>query len=91
MARVNNVCKNLTAKFLQVNKSDCKTAMAMTDIEVEKKVEYGVDRKTEAERGMEDAADKVKAEAKAVENKIRDPDRDLDTEYTVEKVKEKLD
>lgn len=38
-----------------------------------------------------DAADKVKAGAKAVANKVRDPDRDLETEYRVEKIKEKLD
>lgn len=67
------------------------TAMTMTDIEVEKKVEFKVDKKTEAERDMEDAADKVRAGAKAVGNKIREPDKDLDTEYAVEKVKEKLD
>ena len=29
--------------------------------------------------------------AKAVFNKVKDPDRDLDTEYQKEKVKEKLD
>lgn len=40
---------------------------------------------------MEDAADKVKAGAKAVANKVRDPDKDLETEYQVEKAKEKLD
>ena len=40
---------------------------------------------------MEDAADKVKAGAKAVANKARDPDRDLETECRVEKAKEKLD
>jgi hypothetical protein len=63
----------------------------MTDIEVEKKTEYRVDRKTEAERDVEDAADKMKAGAKAIANKARDPDRDLETEYQVEKTKEKLD
>lgn len=67
------------------------TAMTMTDIEVEKKVEFKVDKKTEAERDMEDAADKVRAGAKAVGNKIHEPDKDLDTEYAVEKIKKKLD
>jgi hypothetical protein len=62
--------------------------MAMTDIEV-KKVEYLVDKKTEAERDMWDAADKVKAVAKAIENKIRG--RDLNAEYTVEKAKKRPD
>ncbi|MEW6605604.1 MAG: hypothetical protein AB1351_13085 [Thermoproteota archaeon] len=63
----------------------------MTDIEAEKKVEYKVDRKAEAEHDMDDAVDKVKAGAKTVENKIRQPNRNLDTEYAVEKAKEKLD
>jgi hypothetical protein len=40
---------------------------------------------------MEDAADKVKAGAKAMSKKVTDPDRDLETEYNVEKVKEKFD
>ena len=37
------------------------------------------------------AGDKIKAGAKAVANKIKDPDRDLGTEYDKEKVKEKVD
>ena len=61
------------------------------DYEVKKKVEYSVNRKSEAERDMEDAADKVKAGAKAVGSKLSDPDRDLETEYQKEKFKEKLD
>lgn len=61
------------------------------EYEVKKKVEYEVDRKTEAERDMEDAGDKMKAGAKAMGNKLADPDRDLETEYHKEKVKEKLD
>jgi hypothetical protein len=36
----------------------------------------------------EDAGDKLEAEAKAVANKVNDPDKDL-TEYEKEKVKEK--
>lgn len=62
----------------------------MTDV-VKKKIEYKVDRKTEAERDVEDASDKIQAGAKAVANKARDPDRDLETEYRFEKAKEKLD
>lgn len=40
---------------------------------------------------LENAGDKVKAGAKAVGNKLVDPDRDLETEYQKEKIKEKLD
>ena len=63
----------------------------MTDYEVKKKVEYNVDRKTEGEKDLEDASDKMQAGAKAVANKVSDPDRDLETEYNKEKLKEKLD
>jgi hypothetical protein len=66
------------------------TAIAMGEI-VEKKVEYRVERKSEAERDLEDAADKVKAGAKAVANKADESYRDLKTEYEKEKIKEKLD
>ena len=58
---------------------------------VKKKVEYTVDRKSEAERDLEDTGDKIKAGAKAVANKLDDSDKDLDTEYRKEKLKEKLD
>ena len=40
---------------------------------------------------LEDAGDKVKAGAKAVANKIADPDKDLDSEYHKEKIEEKMD
>ena len=63
----------------------------MTDYEVKKKVEYNVDRKTEGEKDLEDASDKMQAGAKAVANKVSNPDRDLETEYNKEKLKEKLD
>lgn len=56
-----------------------------------KKVEYDIDRKGEAERDLEDASDKVQAAAKAVSKKVVDPDRDLETEYKKEKIKEKFD
>lgn len=58
---------------------------------VKKKVEYTVDRKSEAERDLEDTGDKIKAGVKAVANKLDDSDKDLDTEYRKEKLKEKLD
>lgn len=59
------------------------------DYEVKSKVE--VNRKSETERNLEDAGDKIKAGAKAVGNKIKDPDKDLGTEYDKEKFKEKVD
>jgi hypothetical protein len=62
----------------------------MVDVE-EKKVEYKVERKSDAEHEMDNAADKVKAGAKAMGKKVTDPDRDLGTEYNVEKAKERLD
>jgi hypothetical protein len=40
---------------------------------------------------LEDAGDKVKAGAKAFGKKVADPDRDLESEYQEEKIKEKLD
>lgn len=84
---------NLSEQSLKANKSDSKTAIAMTgNIEVKKKVEYKVgDGKDDAERGLEDAGDKIKAGAKAVASKIDDPDRDLGAEYRKEKLKEKID
>ena len=48
----------------------------MTDTEIKKETTYKVDRKSEAERDAEDAGDKVKAGARALGNKIEDPDRD---------------
>ena len=67
------------------------TIITMGEYEIKKKTTYEVDRKGEAERDLEDASDKVQAGAKAVANKVKDPDRDLDTEYQKEKIKEKLD
>jgi hypothetical protein len=61
------------------------------EYEVKKKVEYEVDQKGDAERTLEDASDKVQAAGKVVGNKVADPDRDLETEYNKEKLKEKLD
>jgi hypothetical protein len=53
--------------------------------------EYEIEKKGDVESTVEDASDKVQAGAKAVANKIKDPSRDLDTEYTKEKIKEKFD
>jgi hypothetical protein len=60
-------------------------------VELEEKVEYKVERKSGAADDMDNAADKVKAGAKAMGKKVTDPDRDLGTEYNVEKSKERLD
>jgi hypothetical protein len=60
-------------------------------VDLEEKVEYNVERKSGAADDMDNAADKVKAGAKAMDKKVTDPDRDLGTEYNVEKSKERLD
>jgi hypothetical protein len=61
----------------------------MTDVEVKKETRYEVSRKSEGEKDVEDAGDKIKAGAKALGKKVEDPDRDLGTEYEKEKFKEK--
>jgi len=53
--------------------------------------EYELRKKGELEQDLEDASDKVQAAAKAVVNKVKDPSKDLDTEYAKEKIKEKFD
>ena len=57
-------------------------------VDLEEKVEYNVERKSGAADDMDNAADKVKAGAKAMDKKVTDPDRDLGTEYNVQKAKE---
>jgi hypothetical protein len=59
--------------------------------DIKKKTTFELDRKGETERNLEVASDKIQPVAKAVANKAKDPDSDLDTEYRKEKVKEKLD
>ena len=62
-----------------------------TEVEVEEAksdVEEGLE---DAGEGLEDASDKVQAGAKAVANKVEDPDKDLDNEYQKEKTEEKMD
>ena len=61
------------------------------DYEVKTKTKFEVENKSEAEKDAENAVDKIKAGAKAVGNKIKDPDRDLGTEYEKEKIKEKVE
>jgi len=53
--------------------------------------QYEFRKKGELEKDLEDASDKVQAAAKAVVNKVKDPSKDLDTEYTKEKIKENFD
>ena len=60
--------------------------------------EYKIKSKTEFKVGendtkdeLEDAGDKIEAAAKAFGKKVADPDRDLESEYQEEKIKEKLD
>ena len=53
--------------------------------------EVKIEKRSEAERDLEDAADKVKAAAKATANKAKESASDLDAEYEKEKMKEKLD
>ena len=60
-------------------------------VDLEGKVEYKVERKSGAADDMDNAVDKVKAGAKAMGKKVTDPDRDVGTEYNVEKSKERLD
>ena len=69
----------------------------MTDYESKEEREFK-ETKTNSEEALDDAGeelenagDKVKAGAKAVGNKLADPDRNLETEYQKEKIKEKLD
>lgn len=53
--------------------------------------EFEIKKKAEVKKDLEDVSDKVQAGAKAIVNKIKDPKKDLDTEYTREKIKEKFD
>lgn len=95
---MDNYTRNLTSYKQNV---EYKLVKKMGEFEVKKKTEYEVDTHDvkddveeaghEVKEGAGDAKDKVKAGAKAVFNKVKDPDRDLDTEYQKEKVKEKLD
>ena len=75
----------------------------MTEKEIKKEVktdEFGnvrkeevkreVDTKSEAKRDMEDAGDKMKAGAKAMGAKMKDPDRDMGAQYEKNKAEEKL-
>jgi hypothetical protein len=75
----------------------------MTEKEIKKEVksdEYGnvrkeevkreVDTKSDAERDLEDVGDKMKAGAKAMGARMKDPDRDMGAQYEKKKAEEKL-
>ena len=75
----------------------------MTEKEIKKEVktdEYGnvrkeevkreVNTQSEAKRDLEDAGDKMKAGAKAMGAKMKDPDRDMGAQYEKNKAEEKL-
>ena len=47
-------------------------------------------RENEAAGDVENTGDKIKAGAKAVRNKMKDPDKDTGTEYEKEKLKEEV-
>ncbi len=49
-----------------------------------------VSTKSEAERDLEDAGDKMKAGVKAMGAKMEDPDRDMGAQYEKKKTEEKL-
>jgi hypothetical protein len=66
------------------------TNITMGDYETKEEKEFE-EAKTDTEEALEDAGDKVKAGAKAVGNKIADPDKDLESEYQKEKIEEKMD
>lgn len=66
------------------------TNITMGDYKIKEKTEYEVG-KTDTEEKLEDAGDKVKAGAKAFGKKVADPDKDLESEYQKEKIKEKMD
>ena len=66
------------------------TNITMGDYEIKKETEFE-DTKTDAEEELEDAGDKVKAGAKAFGKKVADPDKDIESEYEKEKIKEKMD
>jgi hypothetical protein len=64
--------------------------ITMGDYKIKKETEFEVG-KSDTEEDLENAGDKVKAGAKAFGKKVADPDRDLESEYQKEKIKEKLD
>ena len=66
--------------------------ITMSEEPINRKYDVQGDGKDAAEvvaDSLDESVDKIKAGAKAVANKIDDPDKDLGTEYNKEKIKEK--
>ena len=53
-------------------------------------VKREVDTKSEAKQDLQDAGDKMKAGAKAMGAKMKDPDRDMGAQYEQKKAEERL-
>ena len=84
-----NFMRRSTLSFLLLS-NVVHTNITMGDYEIKKETEFE-DTKTDTEEELEDAGDKVKAGAKAFGKKVADPDKDLESEYEKEKIKEKMD
>lgn len=74
------------------------TNITMSDYETKETEVEAEEAKSDVEEGLEDAgeglenaSDKFQAGAKAVGKKITNPDKDLESEYEKEKIKEKMD
>ncbi len=59
--------------------------------ESEVKSKTKVDTKGDTQKDLESAGDKIKAGAKAIASKIKNTNRDLGTDYEIEKIKENTD
>jgi hypothetical protein len=59
--------------------------------ESEVKSKTKVETKGDTQKDLEGAGDKIKAGAKAVASKIKNTNRNLGTEYEIEKIKENVD
>ncbi|MDW0232584.1 MAG: hypothetical protein QOA62_11220, partial [Nitrososphaeraceae archaeon] len=84
-----NFVRRSTLSFLLLS-NVVHTNITMGDYEIKKETEFE-DTKTDTEEELEDAGDKVKAGAKAFGKKVADPDKDIESEYEKEKIKEKMD
>jgi hypothetical protein len=64
------------------------TAATSTEEAIRTEGRSGIEK---AKSGMEDIGDKMKASAKAVGSKMKDPDKDLETEYQQKKTEESME
>jgi hypothetical protein len=84
---------NLANHFLWINKNFVTHDVAMSEEPINRKddIEQDVrDTADNAEEGYDEAGHKIKAGAKAMGNKIKDPNSDLSTEFKEEKLKEEV-